>query len=625
MMAATQTARITSHGATVWRVYVPPGSAKVELFARDELRKYIEQISGARLADARSTGAHTISLGLKRGLGDDGYSISVSPDSVTILGDNPRGVLYGVYDLLERLGCRWYYPTLDPKDPEVVPHRADLSLSVGTWHESARIPDRFYWMSGLAFWVKPERAIPQLDWAAKNRYNGVSWQCITENVASDLATMKSTGILAEMEKRGLMLHGPGHCFPFFLSTEKYFRDHPDWFGMLKGQRRPHGGVWPAPNFCMSSPEARGTFIENVIAFAKKHPEIQRLDLLPIDGAVPCECPECAKSTPSDLLSGLYNEISDRLTKVCPNTIVDGVPGYGLLEKPPGKVFPNGKWQAVYAHWGRHHHTSYDDADYARRPAMLVWQSYFKRFMICSYYAANSHAPFCGPPYLHAIAGDTKYMVNHSVTGAFVLEFPFGFWWNNAQNVRLGGIYPYYYPERDPQSEIRDYALNYYGPKAGPILSEFLLMAGDNSNLDRVYRLARGEGDDWDVIWLSDMRTMIARAKQLTAKEPVCAYRVSKLDMVMEMLADLGSSRNKIIEIEKAVAEPNLDDARKDEIRKRIADARRMCDDLLAHAQRLADLNIGIADGEWFQNWMIGRTFTNPLKEAEKRLKYPAPE
>lgn len=617
----SQSAKIAMGGKTSWRVYVPSKAGLIERFARDELKKYVEKMSGVRLPDAERKGPHTISLGLKKGLGHDGYSVSVSPDSIVITGENPRGVLYGVYDLLERLGCRWYYPTLDPKDPEVVPKNPNLSLVVGKWAESARILDRFYWTSGLAFWIKPERAIPQLDWAAKNRYNGLSWQCIAENVETDLETMRKTGILAEMEKRGLMLHGPGHSFPFFLSTEKYFKEHREWFGMLKGERKPHGGVWPAPNFCMSNPQAREEFIGNVVSFAKKHPEIARLDLLPIDGAVPCECPECAKSTPTDLLVGVYNEIADRLARRggSPDMIVDGVPGYGLLANPPDKVFPNGKWQAVYAHWGRNHATSYDDPDYAKRANMLVWHSYFPRFMICSYYAANSHEPFSGPPYLHAIEGDTKFMVEHGVTGAFVLEYPFGFWWNNAINVRMGGIYPYYYPKRYPRSEVRDYALNYYGPKAGHILAEFFLMIGDNKNLERTYRASRGEAEEWDVIWLTEMRSIIARAKQLAAKDPVYAYRVSKLDMVMAMLADLGPSRAKIIEIVKAVAEADRDEV---EIRKKIADARTMIAELLARGEHLAAMNVGIMDGEWFQNWMIERTFTGPLKEAEKKLKYP---
>ena len=213
-----------------WRIYVSPKAGVTERFARDELIRYVERMSGARLGDAQSKGPHTLALGLKKGLGNDGYRISIGPDSIVIIeGDNPRGVLYGVYDLLETLGCRWYYPAIDPKDPEVVPKKSNLSLPVGKWSESAKIEDRIYWISGLAFKVRPE-TLAQLDWAAKNRYNCLSWQCVPENIDKDLAQMKSLGILAEMEKRGLMLHGPGHSFPYFLPTDKYFDKHPEWFG-----------------------------------------------------------------------------------------------------------------------------------------------------------------------------------------------------------------------------------------------------------------------------------------------------------------------------------------------------------------------------------------------------------
>jgi len=71
--------------------------------------------------------------------GHDGYALAVvqatrkTPARIVIAGDNSRGVIYGVYDLLERLGCRWFYPTEDPADPEVVPRRDILSLPAGSW------------------------------------------------------------------------------------------------------------------------------------------------------------------------------------------------------------------------------------------------------------------------------------------------------------------------------------------------------------------------------------------------------------------------------------------------------------------------------------------------------------
>ena len=598
-----------------WRVYVSPKAGVTERFARHEIRKYVEKMSGVRLADAEAKGAHTISLGLKKGLGNDGYSIAIAPESIVIEGENPRGVLYGVYDLLERLGCRWYYPTIDPKDPEVVPKDPDLSLSTGKWSESAKIEERTYWVSGLAFRVMPE-TLAQLDWAAKNRYNCVSWQCVPENIDKDLTQMKTLGIFDALEKHGLMLHGPGHSFPYFLPTDKYFDKHPEWFGFRDGQRQPHGGKWPPTNYCLSNQEANEEFIRNVEAFVKKYPQIGILDTLPIDGGFPCQCEECLKSTPTDLLVAQYNRLADRLKEAAPNVTVDSVPGYGQLGDPPSKVFPGDDLGGVYAHWGRNHAEAYDDPNYGRKGNLMTWKSYYKRFMICSYYAANSHQPFTGPPYLHAIQGDTKYMVEHGVKGALVLEYPFGFWWENAFNIRMGGLYPYYYPKRDPKSELRDFALNYYGPKAGPILAEYYEIIGDNANLEKTYRASRGESDDWEVGWLKGMQAMIRRAAQLAADDPVYSYRISKLDSAMDMLVHLGSSRRKITDIEKAVA----DGGKKEDVEKQIGEAKIMIADLIAHAERLGALNNGVMDADWMKGWTINRTFTDPLNAAEKKLR-----
>ena len=328
--------QLAKEGKTQWRIFLPAEAGIVERFACDELEKYIEQMSGARLTDTSEPDKpRTIRLGLRKDLGPsedlpdskpghDGYSVSVSPDSITLAGDNPRGVLYGVYDVLERMGCRWYHPALDPNDPEVVPKNPNLSLPLGKWSESARIEDRVYWISGLAFRIVPEHAIPQLDWAAKNRFNTLSWQCVVELIDRHLEEMKAGGIFDEMAKRGLMLHGPGHSFPYFLSTERYFEKHPEWFGFRDGKRQPHGGVWPATNYCTSNAEANEEFIRNVEAFVKKYPQIERLDLLPIDGGWPCECEQCLKSTPTDLLVGLFNKLSDRLEKAAPDVILDGL-------------------------------------------------------------------------------------------------------------------------------------------------------------------------------------------------------------------------------------------------------------------------------------------------------------
>jgi len=107
------------------------------------LADYLERIAGARVAIAASpeNGFLPAYVGGRESLmghgvddlpwpkeGFDGYSVQLTPTRLVIAGENSRGTLYGVYDFLERCGCRWYYPQFDPNDPEIVPRRETLSL-----------------------------------------------------------------------------------------------------------------------------------------------------------------------------------------------------------------------------------------------------------------------------------------------------------------------------------------------------------------------------------------------------------------------------------------------------------------------------------------------------------------
>ncbi len=643
--AAQEPAVLARGGKSDWTISLPAGAGSVERFAAEEFRKYVEMMSGARLPDAGPQAQeHVVHLGLRSDLGKvegvpnrkpghDGYAVLAGPTEIWIAGENPRGVLYGVYDILERLGCRWFVPAIDPKDPEVIPKSPDLALPAGAWAEAGAIEERIYWAPGLAFEIRPELALPEVDWAAKCRYSVMSWQCVADKIDGQLAQMKDSGILDAMAKRGILLHGPGHSWPYFIPTEKYFKDHPDWFGMRDGTRRPHGGEWPAANFCLSNPGAAEAFLANVEAFLKAHPELQRPDLLSIDGGKPCQCDTCRTRPAEDWMVDLFNRLSDRLEKNLPGIVVDSTVGYSPMLAPPAAAVPNGKWLGLYAHWGRAHNQSYDDPGYGRRPELMVWTSYFRRFWICSYYAANSHQPFNAPPYLHAIAGDTAFMVRQGVTGALVLEYPAGFWWNNAFNVRAGAIHPYYYPDRDPRWLVRDYARHYFGPKAGPLLEEYFLMLGDNANLEASYWTSRGEAREGDERFLAEMRRILDRAAKLAEGDPACAYRVDKLIRTMEMMRRIGGCRSRTTAAGQAVeraagAKAPKKAAAKEAARaaagKAIAEARSYFDDVVAHAKAEGEKKDGVVDGGWVESWTVTRVYRAKLDELEKKLAGEAP-
>jgi hypothetical protein len=450
-------ATLARSGKTRWQIYVPLPATLVERFAAREFERYFAQITGAHLKPTtRSNGSLRVCIGLRQNLtpetaflppckkGFDGYAIAVSADRIVIAGDSPRGMLYGVYDLLERLGCRWHVPTLDPRDPEVVPSHPDVRLPAGAWAEAARLELRIYNGSAFFFDLRAEQMLPQVDWAAKNRYNGISWQAHHKpgSVGEELCQMRNCGVLAALDQRGLFLHGPCHSFPYFLPTNKYFTAHLDWFGLYDGKRRPHGGEWPLVNYCWSNPEANAEFVRNVEDFLRDAPQLKILCIEWIDGGVVCACDRCRQRGAANLVIDLFNGLSERLATNFPAVRLESVVGYAPIEQPPTAAKPNGKWQALYAHWGRHHDTAYGDEGYPRWAELNQWRALFPRFEVCSYYAAASHQPFNGPPFLHAVRADTDFLVRQSMTGAYVLQYPHGFWWNYAFNLSAAGLYAY---------------------------------------------------------------------------------------------------------------------------------------------------------------------------------------
>ena len=66
-------------------------------------------------------------------------------------------MIYGVYELLERLGCRWFYPTQDVRDPEVIPHEPSLAIAAGRWAVASPMKHRIYNGDAWFFDIDPRR------------------------------------------------------------------------------------------------------------------------------------------------------------------------------------------------------------------------------------------------------------------------------------------------------------------------------------------------------------------------------------------------------------------------------------------------------------------------------------
>lgn len=597
---AGQTAKLVTGGKTDWQVFIPARAGRVERFAGAELTRYFKQMSGAELKETRqSDKPGTIQVGLRADLdaddrlapakpGYDGYSIAVATDLVIIAGDNERGVLYGVYDLLEKLGCRWFYAQQDPHDKEVVPDQPTLELDVQSWTAASPVKYRICNGSAWFFDMNLDDAMAQLDWAMKCRYNAMGWQSEHKTpIVDQYQRMVDAGLMEALEQRGMFLHGPGHAFDYLLSSEEFMADHPEWFGLRDGNRVPqrYGGA----QFCWSNPEARRQFVENTRTFVASCPQIRILYIAPFDGGPACECDECRRVGAGSLLMTLMGEVIESLADRALDVHVEALGGYHPVQEPPTGVDIHPRQRIVWAHWGRFHGEGYDDDQYGRKDNLEQWRQAAQGGMtLCQYYTDNFAEPWILPPFNEAIISDRAYFLKHeNVDSVYMLMWPPGYWWNHSLNGYIAGMC-FYDASLDPYQVLEDYALSYYGKEAGRLIGRYYEQW--SRNVELAYRVKDDAALRHRAMLMAQGRELIDPAVEIVKQDPLLSYRVRKVQKLHRLAEKLAEAHRQRREIQRHRRDGDFLNARRLLNR---ADA--YTDELLDYFLELADLNQGLID------------------------------
>jgi hypothetical protein len=601
------TVRIAQDHVSDWRIVCPPPASPAIDWAATELQSYLAQISGCKLPIVkRVRGKPALAIGLRPELapddrallpppakGYDGYAVAIvpatrkTPARIVIAGDNSRGVIYGVYDVLERLGCRWFYPTQDAADPEVVPRQATLSLPAGSWAVASPMKYRICNGSEWFFEMQAAPALKQLEWAMKARYNAMGWQADTHTpLETQYQQLADGGLLAELSKRDMLLHGPAHCFNLLLRAEDHMTNHPDWFGLRNGKRVPQTFV--GAQFCWSNPEARRQFTDHVEAFARQAPQINILCLVPFDGGQACECDQCKKAGASNLLMLLMGEVIERLKTCRPDLLVETVGGYGAMTDPPSTAQIHPQQRVVWAHWGRGYTMGYDDGRYDRKDNLEKWRRAARGgITLCQYYTDNFAEPWVMSPFTVAREGDRRYFRQKGIDSVYMLMWPRGYWWNHGLNGYLAGRCFYDF-SLSPYDLLRDYGRHYFGPEAGGLLADYFEAWARDPEL--CYRV-RGDSRDEDRAKLADQRKrLLDPAVRLAANDPLLAYRVAKVEKLHTLAERLMEVHRQHAEIQRLRHEGKFDQARA-----QLEKARAYADEVLALFYALADLNQGLIE------------------------------
>ncbi|MBQ8136327.1 MAG: DUF4838 domain-containing protein, partial [Clostridia bacterium] len=146
---------------------------------------------------------------------EDGFRLSIQKDGIRIEYDFPAGAVYGVYALLEKLGCRFF-----AQDCERIP-QAPEALPEGIWEErpSFRVRELFY------------REAMDGAFAVKLRLNSA----------------RST-ITPEMGGKA-RFYNFSHTFDKLVPPSVYFDAHPEYFSMVSGKR-----LRDRSQLCLTNPE-----------------------------------------------------------------------------------------------------------------------------------------------------------------------------------------------------------------------------------------------------------------------------------------------------------------------------------------------------------------------------------
>jgi hypothetical protein len=443
-------------GTSAFKIVLAAGASPSTTYAAAELQQWLREMSGAELpiitADTAPAGEHEIILGdashprlaaLRADvdmatLGKEGYILRTAGPHLLIVGSGVRGALYGVYGLLEdHLGCRWFTPAVSsiPKTPRLLLPQLDETKVPRLEYREPFVKDCF-----------------DGDWCARNRVN------------SNAATL--------VDKHGgkVSYYGFVHTFAELVPPATYYREHPEYFPLVGGQR-----LDGYTQLCCTNEDVVRIVTEGIRKRMREHPEATVFSVSQNDTGNYCQCPNCqklAEAEGSQIAPVLYlvNRVAEAVEKEFPDKAIDTL-AYTWSRKPPKTMRPRPNVivrlcsiECCFAH-------PLDTCDHPSNKAfcadLIGWASVCNRLWIWDYTTsfANYFVPF---PNRRVLRPNIRFFADHHVTGIFEEdtytttcgEF-------NALDGYLQAKF-LWDPDYDENKAIDEFLAAVYGKAAGPI-------------------------------------------------------------------------------------------------------------------------------------------------------------
>lgn len=489
-----------------------------ERYAAQELQNYLSMmtsaafdietapVEGAQIAIGRAAEAW---IGTDESLGEDGFRIETQSAVIAVAGGK-RGVIYGVYELLEQLGCRFFTP-----ECEKVPCLTDLEAP--DIHQR-QVPVLEYREHNYCMYKTNPR------FAVKSRLNGHSMP-IAEKFGGHLAYTWFV-----------------HTFEKLVPTAVWGETHPEYFAMYDGKRciKSSGRT----QLCLSNPDVLKVAIESVRKALKEHPETRIISISQNDHPCGCQCEACRaidleEGSPAGALIRFVNAIAEALEPEFPQVLFDTL-AYQYTRPVPRKTRPRHNVcvrlcsiECCFSH-------PFESCDEDRsillpdgtRSSFIKdlhnWGAWHDRLYIWDYTTCFAHYPAPHPNWRTLQPNMQAFVKNH-VRGVFEQACGAAKGGVDLNELRAYVISKLLWnPDCDVNKHMEEFTDYYYGA-AGKFIRQYINALCDKAEQDNIHV---GYNDETDTpLYSKDMLDLLdsymLQAEKAVQGDALRMYRVGK--------------------------------------------------------------------------------------------------
>jgi len=417
-----------------YQIVVPDQASPVEQQAAEKLQHYVHELthtelplrkeseskSGIAFFIGQTRYAKSRNINLKE-LEEDGYTLHPVGKSLIIVGGTAKGVLAGVYGLIELWGFRMYTST------------------------AIHVPE----VSSVSIPKTPVVVVPII------RYRTTSYPDTRNPEYTDWHSLSSRN------DWGLFVH----TFNELVSPDKYGKTHPEYFSLINGTRL------PGTQLCLSNPEVHDVLVATLKDRIAARPSATYWSVSQNDNDQYCHCEPCMaiNAKYGGVPSGSILNFVNGVAKEFPDKIISTL-AYWYTRTPPQNIVAEPNVNIMLCNIESSRQGPVYETDPKFSSDLINWGKLSGNILIWDYNIqfSNLVSPF---PNLHTIKPNIKFYTDHHVNSLFMQA-------NGQSGGEMAGLRAYLLSELmwDPNADdnviINDYLQGFYGD-AAPFIRQYI--------------------------------------------------------------------------------------------------------------------------------------------------------